>query len=98
MLKPLKKTGGKKGGGVGQKEGGDALKHCCHVEVQDGLMEDCGEEGEESCRGRLAFPFSSLHDHVQVRTGELSSVEEVHWNKRGGTEEAISPGGLAADP
>lgn len=43
----------KKGGKGEQKEGGDALKHCCHVEVEDGLMR--GRRGQ--LKREACFPF-----------------------------------------
>lgn len=60
----------------GVKRGWKRLKtllSCWSARWLDGRL--CGEEGEDSWRGRLVFPSSSLHCHVQVRTGELSWAE-----------------------
>lgn len=58
----------------GQKEGGDALKHCCRVEVQDGLMEDRVGRRERTAEDRglgcffffLPPPFNFIFKSVPV--------------------------------
>lgn len=73
-LEEIHRKGGKK---MGQKEGGDALKHCCRVEVQDGLMEDRVGRKERTAedRGLVFFSFfllPSISFSSPYRWAELS--------------------------
>lgn len=75
-LKHLKKSTGRVEK-MGQKEGGDALKHCCRVEVQDGLMEDRVGRKERTAEDRGLFFFSffllpSISFSSPYRWAELS--------------------------